>query len=201
MQAPLLRLEPVGAPRPAAAARRLDRLADPRRPRRRQDPRRRGSGAPLGEALSDRQPDRPDRRRRARRDGARRIGPPQHLPPRRTAALSPLGRPARMAERRGEPALLGRGAGPAARQAAHEAVVRRARRLAATRGVRSGDVRPAPRGQAADGGDHDAAPDQDHQAPDGRTRTRSSPAARPSTTAAISPAPFSNGSPGATKAA
>ena len=93
----------------------------------------------------DRQPDRPDRRRRARRDGARRIGHSQLLPRRRAAALPRLGRTARLAERRGEPALLGRGAGPAARQAAHEAVVRRTRRVAPARGLRSGDVRPETR--------------------------------------------------------
>ena len=108
---------------------------------------------------------------------------------------------ARMAERRGELAVLRRGARPAARQAAHEALVRRARRLAAARGVRSGAARPAPRRQAAGGRHHDAAADQDHQAARRATTTRSSPAARPSTTRATSPRRFSSASPRATRAA
>ncbi len=70
------------------------------------------------------------------------FGHSQLLPRRRAAALPRLGRKARVAERRGEPALLGRGARPAARQAAHEAVVRRTRRVAPARGFRSGHVRP-----------------------------------------------------------
>ncbi len=123
MRRDLLRLVAVGARRPAAAAGRLDLLADPRRPRRRQDPRRRRGGARMGEELRHRQPDRRDPRRRARRDGAGRIRIDGGLPARRTAALRARGGPARLAERRGVAAVLGRGAGPAARQAAFGASV------------------------------------------------------------------------------
>ena len=70
----------LGAARAVAAAGRLDRLADPRRARRRQDARRRRGGARWAKSYSHRQPHRPDRGRRARRDGAGRIRHPQHLP-------------------------------------------------------------------------------------------------------------------------
>ena len=54
-----------------------------------------------------------------------------------------------MAERRGERAVLSRGARPAQGQAAHEIVVRRARRLAPARRLRSGDAGLEARRQAA----------------------------------------------------
>ncbi len=82
----------------------------------------------------------------------------------RAAALRARLRPARLAQRRGLAVVLRRRARPAARQAAHEAVVRRTRGLAPSRRVRSGAARPAPRRQAAGGDHHDAAADQDHQA-------------------------------------
>ena len=82
------------------------------------------------EELRHRQPDRRNPRRRARRDGAGRIRTDGGLPARRAAALRARGRPPRLAERRGVAALLGRGAGPAAREAAREIVARRARRVA-----------------------------------------------------------------------
>ena len=73
MLAIVSRLGVLGSLRPGAAAGRLDHLAHPCRPRRRQDPSRRRSGAPLGGDLPDRQPDRRDRRRRARHHDHRRI--------------------------------------------------------------------------------------------------------------------------------
>ena len=70
------------------------------------------------EELRHRQPDRRDPRRRARRDGAGRIRTDGDLPARRAAALRARRRPPRLAERRDVAAVLGRRAGPTARQAA-----------------------------------------------------------------------------------
>ena len=64
----------------------------------------------LGRDLPDRQPDRRDGRRRARHDGQGRIGHPRLLPARRAAALPRRRLAPRMAERRRELAVLGRGA-------------------------------------------------------------------------------------------
>ena len=191
----------MGAPRSGAAAGTLDRLADPRRARRRQDQSRRRGGPAMVVRLPVRQPDRADRGRRARRDGAGRIGRAQLLPQGRAAALSRLRRPARMAERRVEPSVLRRRARPAAGKAAHEAVARRTGGVAAAGRLRSGDARPAPRRQAADGRHHHARARRRSSSSSPPTRTRSSPAARLSTTAAIWRAPFSSASPSATRAA
>ena len=115
--------------------------------------------------LPDRQPDRRHPRRRPRHHGEGRIRHSGLLPARRAPPLSRHRPQARMAERRGEPVVLGRGARPAQGQAAHEIVVRRARRLAPARRLRSGDAGLAARRQAAGGHHHDAAPEQDHQGP------------------------------------
>ena len=115
--------------------------------------------------LPDRQPDRRDHRRRPRHHGEGRIRHSRLLPARRASPLSRRRPSARMAERRGEHAVLGRGARPAQGQAAHEIVVRRARRLAPARRLRSGDAGLAARRQAAGDHHHDAAAEQDHQNP------------------------------------
>ena len=163
-QRSVVRLALLGAARSIAAAGRLGLLADPRRPRRRQDARRRGGGARMGQDLSDRQSDRPDQRRCARRDGARRIRRTRLLSKVRAPALrARLGAPL-MAQWRDLAIVLGRGARPAARQAAYEALVRRTGGLALSRCLRTGFARPAPRRLPAGRHHHDAAADQDHQA-------------------------------------
>ncbi len=67
------------------------------------------------------------------------------LPEGRAAALRARLGPPRLAQRRRLAIVLRRGARPAARQAAHEAVVRRARGVAPSGRVRAGAARPAPR--------------------------------------------------------
>ena len=159
-----VRLALLGAARSIAAAGRLGLLADPRRTRRRQDARRRRGGARMDQDLSDRQSDRPDQRRYARRDGARRIRRPRLLPEVRAPALrARLGAPL-MAQWRDFAIVLGRGARPAARQAAYEALVRRTGGLALPRCLRTGAARPASRRLSASRHHHHAAADQDHQA-------------------------------------
>ncbi len=165
MRRALLRLDALGPSRPGAAARRLDRLADPRRARRRQDPRRRRGGAAMVVDLPDRQPDRPDRRRRARRDGARRIRACSTAAARTSGrAISPP--PAGSNGRTAPSSFLFSAEEPdRLRGKQHMKLwLRRTRRLAAARRVRPGDARPAARRQAADGRHHHAAADQDHQA-------------------------------------
>ena len=80
---------PSGPLGPEAAAGRLDLLAHPGRPRRRQDARRRRSGARMGQELRHRQPDRRHPRRRARHHGAGRIRPAGDLPRERAARVTP----------------------------------------------------------------------------------------------------------------
>ena len=123
------------------------------------------------------------------------------LPQRRAPALPRRGRTARMAERRGQPSVLRRGARPAARQAAHEAVVRRTRRLAPPGGVRPGDAGPAARRQAADDHHHHAPANQDRQGARGRSGHDRHPRLDLRQQGLSRAAPSSNASPGATRAA
>ena len=125
--------------------------------------------------LPDRQPDRRDPRGRPRHHGEGRIGHSRLLPARRAPPLSRRRSSPRMAERRGEHAVLSRGARPAPGQAAHEILVRRARRLAPARGFRSGDAGLAARRQASGDHHHDAAARPRSSKPSPPERTRSSP--------------------------
>ncbi len=111
------RLGVLGAARADAAARRLGLLADPGRPRGRQDAHRRRGGARMDQDFRHRQPHRRDPRRRARDHGARRVRTDGDLPSGGAAALRARLRPPRLAQRRRLAIVLGRGARPAARQA------------------------------------------------------------------------------------
>src|ERR1700727_1655769 len=149
----------MGPPRTGPAGRRLDQLAHPRRARRWQDAGWRGGCARLGADLPDRQSNWRDHRRRPRHHGQGRIRHSRLLPTRRASPLPRRRSSPRMAERRGKRAVLSRGARPAQGQAAHEIVVRRARRLASARRLRSGDAGLAPRRQTAGERHHHAASD------------------------------------------